>query len=151
MIDSSEVELIEVFAHQVGNKLRQEGSFFSDAPLKLTKELNAALLNYFFNHFRNSEGVLKLTHPAGRGQNAVYAISSRIFNGESLLKESQKAAAHLYDVSDHPRIKQGALYVAHFRNIRFDGETAEAIGYFKSDHSDQFLTADFSKRHTSVS
>jgi hypothetical protein len=151
MIDSSEVELIEVFAHRVGNKLRQEGSVLTDAPLKLSKELAGAMLNYFFNHFRDSEGVLKLTHPAGSGQNAVYAISSRIFSGGSLVEESQKAAAHLYDVSTHPRIKQGALYVAHFRNLLFDGKAAEAIGYFKADHSDQFLTVDFSKRHTSVS
>src|SRR5690606_27970474 len=58
---------------------------------------------------------------------------------------------HLYDVSDHPRIKQGALYVAHFRNVQFEGKSAEAIGFFKTDHSDQFLTAEFSTRQSSVS
>lgn len=151
MVDSSEVELVEVFAHQVGNKLRQEESVFSDAPLDLSKDLKSALLNYFFNHFRTSEGALKLAHPAGSEQNAIYAISSRIFNRKSLAEESKKAAAHLYDVSDHPRIKSGALYVAHFRNIRFEGKTAEAVGYFKSDHADQFLTVDFSQSRAVMS
>ena len=151
MIDSSEVELSGVFVHQVGNKLRQEGTVFSESPLKLSKTLSGALLNYFFNHFRNSESAFKLTHPAGKAQNAIFAISSRIFKGAALAEESQKAAAHLYDVSDHPRIKQGALYVAHFRNIKFDGKSADAIGYFKTDHSDQFLSVDFSGKQSSVS
>ncbi len=151
MIDSSEVELSAVFVHQIGNKLRQEGTIFSEAPLKLSQTLSSALLNYFFNHFRTSESPLKLTHPAGKEQNAIFAISSRIFSGGNLGDESQKAAAHLYDVSDHPRIKQGTLYVAHFRNIKLGEKSADAVGYFKTDQSDQFLSADFSGKQSSVS
>lgn len=150
MLDTSEVELFAVCAHQIGNKMRQEGTTISKSELSLSEETSGALLNYFFNHFRNAENVHRLTHPAGRDQNAIYAISARIFGGGSLLEESAKASEHLYDVSDHPKIRGGDLYVARFKGLKFQGKAVEAVGFFKSDHIDRFLTLEYGKGKATV-
>lgn len=151
MLDSSHVELSAVCVHRIGNKLRQEGIEFSSGPLKLTPSQVQPLLYFFFNHFEKVESSLRLSHPVGLKQNAIFAISSCIFKAASLVEESRKAAEHLYDVSDHPKINAGNLYVAYFRNVRFDGKPSDAVGYFKSDHIDQFLNVDISGGKTTFS
>ena len=42
----------------------------------------------------------------------------------------------LYEQSKHPNIKQGDLYVVHFKDCILDGETIDAIGLFKSENKD---------------
>jgi hypothetical protein len=139
MLDATNVELAGVHVHQVGNKLRQEGVEFSSAALQLTKQQGTCLLRYFFNHFQKTEHFHRLFHPAGREQNAIYAISERCFNGTKLISESRKAAEHLYDVSRHPKINAGFLYVASFRGVKVEGRVSDAIGFFKTDHFEEFF------------
>ncbi len=150
MLDSSLVELNAVYVHRIGNKLRQEGVEFSKRPLKLTSSQVQPLLYFFFNHFEKAEGTLRLSHPAGLEQNAIFAISARLFKAGSLEEESRKAAEHLYDVSDHPKINAGNLYVAYFRNVRFNGKLSDAVGYFKSDHIDQFLNVEIARGNATL-
>jgi len=151
MLDAGEIEIEAVCAHFVGNKLRQEGTMLSEAPIPLRKEFLGPLANYFFNHFKNSDRLYKLTHPVGASQNAIQAVCSPVFAGKPLFEESVKVAAHLYDVSDHPRINSGILYIAKFKNLKFEGKRADAIGYFKADHPDQFLNVDFTKGKAQLS
>jgi hypothetical protein len=145
MLDTSHAELQDLFVHRVGNKLRQEGVRFSDAPLRLTELETKPLLYYFFNHFAKSERTFRLAHPVGLAQNATFAISSRLFKGAPIAEESKKAAEHLYDVSDHPKIGAGNLFVAYFRNLKFEEKTCDAVGFFKSDHAEQFLNIDIAR------
>lgn len=72
MLDSSHVDLDAVCVHRIGNKLRQEGVEFSSGLLKLTASQIQPLLYYFFNHFEKVEGSLRLSHPAGLEQNAIF-------------------------------------------------------------------------------
>ncbi len=139
MLDASNVELAAVFVHRVGNKLRQEDITFSDSQLRLTKEQQLALLSFFFNHFQKKDDLYRLTHPAGQEQNAVFAIASRCFTGAKLNVESRKAAEHLYDASRHPKIRAGYLYVAHIRGVKLNGIISDALGFFKSDHFEEFI------------
>jgi hypothetical protein len=48
-------------------------------------------------------------------------------------------AKHLYNCSDHPKIKSGEFYVVHFKEATFEGETVDALGLFKSENMDTFL------------
>jgi hypothetical protein len=51
-------------------------------------------------------------------------------------------AKQLYDLSTHPQIKAGDLFVAYFTGLIIDNETTEAIGIFKSENKQEFLKVD---------
>ena len=55
---------------------------------------------------------------------------------EALLKNIAK---HLYECSEHPKIKSGEFYVAYFTDLVLDDESFDAIGLFKSESKDRFL------------
>jgi hypothetical protein len=53
--------------------------------------------------------------------------------------KSVSIAKHLYEVSVHPLIKSGDLFVAMFSNIQIDGTQTEALGIFKSENKSSVL------------
>lgn len=63
-----------------------------------------------------------------------------IFNDPGIFhKNSQQIARHLYDVSNHPKIKPGELYVTYFKGLQIEGEMFNAIGIFKSESKETYL------------
>ena len=152
MLDTTDAQLASLIVHQVGNKLRQEPVRLSTDCLRVTDELRRALMSFFFNHFmhRGAADAFRFDHPAGLEQNAAYAIATRIFAGKPFGAESVKLVNHLYDVSDHPRIKRGDVYVAEFDNVRFDGKASRALGIFKADTPNTFLRVRMQANSASV-
>ena len=57
----------------------------------------------------------------------------------NLYEESCNIAQHLYDVSIHPNIKSGELYVTYMTQCYLDGEIVDAIGIFKSENKETYL------------
>ena len=51
-------------------------------------------------------------------------------------------ARHLFELSVHPQIKSGDLFVVYFSNLLISGETTDAIGLFKSENRQAFLKLD---------
>ena len=45
----------------------------------------------------------------------------------------------LYEQSTHPKTKGGEFYTVYFKDCIIDGETADAVGLFKSENKDTFL------------
>src|SRR5690606_5467015 len=52
---------------------------------------------------------------------------------------SQQLAKHLYEVSEHPKIKAGEVYVVALNNVQLEGEEHQAIGVFKSETKEAYL------------
>lgn len=52
---------------------------------------------------------------------------------------SQQVAKHLYEVSEHPKIKAGEVYVVALDRIQMEGEEHRAIGIFKSENKEAYL------------
>ena len=125
--------------HMVGNKIADDGIKLSKSQLKLSPELKEILLKYFVNPFKTDE-FYKCYHDNDINLNEVYHYCSRIFdNPEVIYDESINLAKHLYNVSVHPKIKNGELYVAYLKDCIVDGNTTDAIGIFKSENKDTFL------------
>ena len=51
-------------------------------------------------------------------------------------------AKHLFELSIHPQIKSGDLFVAYFSKINVVDEITDAIGIFKSENRQDFLKVD---------
>ena len=71
--------------------------------------------------------------------NLLFAQNEAVDNIKSFQHNSRQIAKHLYDISSHPKIKGGELYVTYFSNMVLDGDTVDAVGIFKSETKETYL------------
>lgn len=142
MITFSEANLAELSIHRIGNKLQDEFYVLSERSLPMQDEmLKQLLLQYFLSPYEKVNEIYRLMHPNNElSLNEVYHFAAQIFNEGSLFHENtKKLATYLYEISNHPKIKSGELYVAYFENVQVEGNLHDAIGIFKSETKETYL------------
>ncbi|QNL49004.1 nucleoid-associated protein [Olivibacter sp. SDN3] len=142
MLSHFEASLAQLSIHRIGNKLMDDHYILSESPLNLTDELLPKLLmQYFLSPFEKVQEVFRLTHHSGNlALNELFHFSSSYFDGTTDFHEvSQYIAKHLYNVSNHPKIKAGEVYVVSFENVQLEGESYNALGIFKSETKETYL------------
>jgi hypothetical protein len=127
--------------HYVGNKSKNELSVYSEAPLILLDEhLPQLILDYLVKPFEKMQENFRFFHPSAIELNEVFHYAKGVFqNTIDFHEASIGIAKHLYNISSHPNIKPGELYVARFKNILVHGVEMEAIGIFKSELKEPYL------------
>jgi hypothetical protein len=139
MIDITGIEIRELFIHRVGNLLRNEGVVYSEMRQEVPSLDKLPLIQFLFGHTDRLDSYV-FTHSVNPELNAVYVLASAVFGStENLKKLSFEIAAHLYSVSNHPRVKAGNLFVGIFDGVRFEGQTHTVLGIFKSDTVNDFI------------
>jgi hypothetical protein len=139
MFDFTNVSIDALTIHKVGNKLRQEGMQITKRSYPLTKEIETHLLNFFIKPFSATE-VFQFAHASNLKLNELWSYSKTIFEDSGqLLKTSVDVAKHLYQCSEHPKIKSGEIYFALLKNVKYGTETINAFGVFKSETKDLFI------------
>lgn len=132
-------QIEQLIIHKVGNTSQHEGLFLSDKTITLNEELNVLLSTYFSSSFEHTE-LYHFYNNVDLKFNTIYALAKDIFdNPSSFQSQSAAIAQHLFDNSQHPKIKGGELYIASFNDSVIDGESCRAIGIFKSENKDTFL------------
>jgi hypothetical protein len=142
MISFFEASLAELSIHRIGNKSQDEFYVLSDHSLVIKDNLlKTLLLQYFLSPYEKINEVYRFAHPNNDlNLNEVYHFAKAIFEkGETFHENTQQLAKYLYDVSSHPKIKSGELYIAYFENVQIEGELLDAIGIFKSETKDTYL------------
>jgi len=142
MISGHQTTIQQLAIHKIGNKLQEELYTLSNHLLEVKDEtLNTILLEYFLKPFEKVNERYKMYHTTNELKlNEVYHFVELIFNDvDSLQANSRQLAKHLYDMSSHPKIKGGELYVTYFSNMQLDGETVNAVGIFKSETKETYL------------
>ena len=129
--------------HRVGNKAQDEFYVLSDDPIDLSSDeiLPDLLMQYFMKPFSKANEVYRFYHPNDDLQlNEVYYFAKQYFDQKIGFHDmSQQLAKHLYQVSEHPKIKAGELYVVALKNVQLEGEEHDAIGIFKSENKEAYL------------
>ncbi|PRD46277.1 nucleoid-associated protein [Sphingobacterium haloxyli] len=129
--------------HRVGNKAQDEFYVLSDTPIDIAQDevLPDLLMQYFMKPFSKANEVYRFYHPNDDLQlNEVYYFAKQYFEAKIHFHEmSQQLAKHLYEVSEHPKIKAGELYVVALKNVQLEGEEHDAIGIFKSENKEAYL------------
>lgn len=135
--ENDSIESIAVFG--IGNKANN-GVLKQSAKLaEVDDETLPFLVTYFISPFK-SEEYFSFYHESDIHLNEVYTFASRIFDHpEDFQAQAVHIAEHLFEKSDHPKIKAGELYVVYFKECQVDGDTTDAIGIFKSENRDTFL------------
>ena len=142
MLNFNSCEIETLSAHQVGNKTNEEELIISDQSLDISDETLRALLSRYFLSPFSGEEFYNFTFSNGEFElNPLFNYSTSIFKDDIPFHENSiKIAQYLYDVSVHPNIKSGDLFIVHFSNIRLNDQPTEAIGIFKSENKHPFLT-----------
>jgi hypothetical protein len=142
MISFFEASLAELSIHRIGNKSQDEFYVLSDQSIAVRDiTLSNLLQTYFLGPYEKVNEIYRFIHPNGDlNLNEAYHFAAEIFaNGETFHENSKELAKYLYDVSGHPKIKAGELYVAYFENVQIEGELHDAIGIFKSENKETYL------------
>ena len=140
MLEFDNVTLNSVILHKTENKAREGQLILSDSTLDLGEHIQGMLMQFFLGHFAEEEAFYNFCGEGGIEANEVYTSVKNIFqNPDSFVEESKKIATKLYDAGEHPKIKDGDLYIASFKDIVVDGELVDAIGIFKSETKQDFL------------
>lgn len=139
MFDFTETDLNRIAVHHIGNKNEEEGIVFSQNELQAAAELKQLLHLYFLSPFESDE-FYSFHHETALNMNPVYNYAQKIFENEGQFFDiSIKIAEHLYDVSEHPKIKSGEFYAVLLKNCVVEDEVVDALGLFKSETKDTFL------------
>ncbi|MCB0736275.1 MAG: nucleoid-associated protein [Bacteroidetes bacterium] len=140
MLNFEHLQFQKLAVHHVGNKSRGESVFASNQLHPLTDdELEIALFNFFLTSFK-TEDQYRFFHASHLNMNEMFVYAQKIFqNPDDFLGVSKHILQHLFQQSDHPRIKAGELYVVYFTDLVLDDELVDAIGIFKSESKNTFL------------
>lgn len=152
ILDFTEAVFDQLSIHHVGNK-QQDGNFvLSDTPVHLQDDmLPRLLIQYFLTPFSEISEVYRFFHPSDQLElNVLYHhlrefLTSNIdYTDEESFSEtfhtlSKNICKHLYESSNHPKIKAGEVYIVFLKNLRMEGETCSAIGIFKSENKETYL------------
>jgi hypothetical protein len=142
MVTHFDASLETVSVHHVGNQSLGELYALSEQPLALKDELIPKLLmQYFLTPFDKVNEVYHLHHPSGDlGLNALHHFVTMMFEQPERFHEaSEQIAKWLFQVTNHPNIKSGELYVAYFHNVQIEGNSLDVIGIFKSENKETYL------------
>lgn len=133
-------QLQQLAIHFIGNPTHDETLQLSQAPIPVDQEVIAPLLiKYFLSSFK-SEEFYQFHHEANLSLNPLYTFSKDIFHQpDRFFDLTKNIAHHLFEVSSHPMVHSGELYIAHFTGIEIDGVERDMLGYFKSENKETFL------------
>lgn len=126
--------------HNVGNKVKGESLEISTEICDANNEVtNQYLKQFFFSTFK-FDVTYRFVHETDIAMNEIYNYVKHIFeNPSEFYEQSVNIAKHLYEVSVHPNIKAGELYIVYLQNCIIDDNVTDAIGIYKSESKDYYL------------
>ncbi len=131
-----------VILHQVGNRLREEPLIMANQCFSMTDSISNLILGGYLRGIVNSKNEYVLTHESDMALNDVaYHVSDFFAQKTSFIDLSQKLATHLYASTHHPNIAAGDLFVIKFDRLKVDGKYRSAIGIYKSESKQQYISA----------
>jgi hypothetical protein len=141
MLDHTNCNIDKLAVHYTGNKTNGESIVLSDELMDISDPRLRDLLTSYcldslkdsgYYHFSFSNGDVTL--------NPVFNLVKKMFESpRSFLSGSAGLASHLYEVSVHPQIKPGDIFVVTISGIELDGIPTDAIGIYKSETRQSFL------------
>ena len=144
MIDTSNCSLSQLAVHRIGSPANDEALQLSKSILDITDHrLQEHLFRYFLSSFQDPE-FYNFTYTNGEFEmNPLFGFASSLFDDSGSFHDiSVKIAHHLYEVSNHPNIKPGDLFVARLTDMQVEDELVEAIGLFKAENKHSFIRVD---------
>jgi hypothetical protein len=152
MIEYSQSIIDKVSVHNVGNKTNGEDLNLSDSLVDISDvKVKELLSKFFLSPFTEPEYYSFTSTNDDITLNPMYVFASQMFeNNKSFQKNSADIAKHLYELSIHPQIKPGDLFVTYFTEMVVEDEVTDVIGIFKSENKQPFLKINRDQKSYSI-
>lgn len=147
MVDFSMADIERLTIHYAGSKQKDEGCKLTEKDVlnELGDDEQAVLLKFFLKPFTTEE-FYSFDHSSDIGLNEIYNYAGQLFADHGMFQPiSKNICKHLYECSNHPKIKAGEVYVVLFTGCVIDNETVDVLGIFKSENKDRFLNIEFNR------
>jgi len=139
----TEAALTKIAVHYTGNKQNGQALLLSKQEQELDSDSRVKLCEALLARFKDCHERYSFHHTSSLDYHEVYNFVKAVFNDTGEFQaQSERMAAHLYEVSVHPKIKPGELYIAHFTDILIGEQPVEAIGLFKTETKSLFADID---------
>jgi hypothetical protein len=130
----TEASLDRLTVHYTGNKQNGGALLVSRQEQVPDDDIREKMREALLQKFTNCHERYAFHHTSSLEFNEIYNFVQRLFREPAAFYDlSLKIAAHLFEVSVHPKIKPGELYVTLFSNILVDDRSVNAIGLFKAE------------------
>jgi hypothetical protein len=146
MIGYTDAVLHSAAVHRIGNPVREEPLLLSDRLLETgDPALQALMLQYCLAPLNKLHELYYFQDP---DDHPLFGFASAVFSEPSqLLEISRRMAEYLYNRTDHAAVKEGELYIILFKRLLVNGEEQQALGIFKSESKEPFLTLRRDEQH----
>jgi hypothetical protein len=152
MIEYTSTKIEKVAVHNIGNKTNGEELHLSKTLLDISDvKVSELLFKFFLTPFSDPEYHSFSFSNDDFTLNPMFNFASQIFEDVKIFqKTSVDIAKYLYELSIHPQIKPGDLFITYFSEIVVEDEVTYAIGIFKSENKQSFLKLDREQQSYSI-
>jgi hypothetical protein len=139
IIENCILDLLSI--HHIGNKHRDEPLITSEQPTEINNPVILEKIKHYFLKSFTSPEFYQFTFSNDDCQlNPLYQMIVHAFKHlDQFHDTSIDIAQYLFDLSDHPQIKSGDLFIAHLKHLNVQQENVSAIGIFKSEVLQPFI------------
>lgn len=106
-------------------------------------EENDLIKSFFLKPFQSAGATWEFRHD-GPGSNMLYDLAKDLNQEGNFVIGSVNIGKHLRNVSTHPNIKDGDLFVIKFADVLYNGNLCEALGIYKVENKEAFIENSFS-------
>ena len=151
MIDFTNAKLKDIIVHKIGNKNNDEEIRFSEDKLIIQGDfIKELLMKFFLSSFSNKK-LYRFFHDTKLELNETYYFVSEVFEkNEDFVSQSKNIAKHLYENSNHPKIKEGEFYMVLIQDCVIDDEIFDAIGLFKTETKETYLNIEENENNLEI-
>ncbi len=138
MIEIDEAIVTNIIFHKLGSD--SVSSHISTSEYEFKSEEEEQLINsIFLKPFINNITTYEFSHNVDIEMNVLFNIARNIKNDDSFILRSKDIFQHLKDMSKHPNIKDGDLFVIKFDNVKFDNNYYAGLGIYKVENKENFI------------
>jgi len=138
MIEFNEADISSLIFHRISNEndncylSMDEYTFSGLEEVDIFKKI---FLKPFVNHATTYE----FKHEIDLELNPLFKLSKAIFEKSDFIARSHDVHQHLKSVSRHPNIKDGDLFIVHYKDIHLNAQPYNALGIYKIENKESFI------------
>lgn len=111
--------------------------FSTTEPDISNEEENKLIKNIFLKPFQHAGATWEFRTDGA--QNTLHTLAKELYDDGNFVIGSVNIGKHLKNVSTHPSIKDGDLFVIKFADVLWQGNLCEALGIYKVENKEVFL------------
>lgn len=147
MLNTARTIIQELVVHYVGNKNNTQDLILADRPYEFRDDFTReTLFKYMTESFKEDIYYRFQSKEDKFAYDVKHVIEKAFSNQKHFFEITRRLAEHLYDQTIHPKIKGGEVYFAYLKDVIVGGELCDAIGIFKSEKRETFITVDHNEK-----